>query len=54
MYCFRMGRPVQTLYFTSQNQRCNHLYFIHEGRYYYLLPDSTFFKALYEGKRQAR
>lgn len=50
IFCFAKGKPVQTVYFTHQNEACYHLYFIHTGRYYYL----PFLPALEDRLRQLK
>lgn len=54
IFCFANSQPVQTVYFTSQSQACHHLYFIHEGRYYYFQPNPQFEASLRRVKLLAK
>lgn len=54
LYCFAKGRPVQTIYFSRQNDQCLHLYFIHEARYYYFKPNNAWYALLDSMKPKAQ
>ncbi len=51
IWCFSKKDILQTIYFSSYNDLCNHIYIIKNGRFYYANPIQTFIDKLVSLKK---
>jgi hypothetical protein len=54
IWCFSKQNIIQTIYFSSLNAKCNFLYIIKDGAFYYTNIKAEFSKQLLEMKTKAK